>query len=62
MYTLGSPIELGRIGKYLGYFLLALGIILLPPAALAGLVDETHTPVIFTIIASIILSAGFILY
>ncbi len=62
MYELVSPIEPGRIGKYFGYFLMALGIILLPPAAFAGLVHETHAAVIFTIIAGIMLCAGFILY
>ena len=62
MYTLVSPIEPGRIGKYLGYFLMALGIILLPPAAFAGLIHENRAAVIFTIVAGIILCAGFILY
>ncbi|MCK9590400.1 MAG: TrkH family potassium uptake protein [Methanoregula sp.] len=62
MYELVSPIELGRIGKYFGYFLMALGIILLPPAAFAGLLHETHAAVIFTIVAGIMLCAGFILY
>jgi len=62
MYELVSPVELGRIGKYFGYFLMALGIILLPPAAFAGLIHETHAAVIFTIVAGIMLCAGFILY
>jgi len=62
MYELVSPVKLGRIGKYLGYFLMALGVILLPPAAFAGLIHETRAAVIFTLVAGSILCAGFILY
>jgi trk system potassium uptake protein TrkH len=62
MYELVSPIEVGRIGKYFGYFLMALGIILLPPAAFAAFVHETYAAVIFTGVAGSTLGAGFILY
>lgn len=62
MYELVFPVEPGRIGKYFGYFLMALGIILLPPAAFAGLIHEIRAAVIFTIVAGIMLLAGFILY
>ena len=62
MYELVSPVDPGRIGKYFGYFLMALGIILLPPAAFAAFVHETHAAVIFTSVAGIILGAGFILH
>lgn len=62
MYELVSPVDPGRIGKYFGYFLMALGIILLPPAAFAAFVHETHAAVIFTSVAGSILCAGFILY
>lgn len=41
---------------------MALGIILLPPAALAVLVHETTAAVIFSIVAAIVLCAGFVLY
>jgi trk system potassium uptake protein TrkH len=62
MYELVSPVRLGRIGKYFGFFLMALGIILLPPAAFAGLIHETRAAVIFTVVAGSILCAGLILY
>ncbi len=62
MYELVSPIEPGRIGRYFGYFLMVLGLILLPPAAFAGIVHETQAAVIFTSVAGFILCAGFILY
>jgi trk system potassium uptake protein TrkH len=62
MYELVSPVKLGRIGKYFGYFLMALGIILLPPAAFAGLIHETRAAVIFTVVAGSILCAGVVLY
>jgi len=62
MYELVSPVDPWRIGKYFGYFLMALGIILLPPAAFAAFVHETRAAVIFTSVAGSILCAGFILY
>jgi trk system potassium uptake protein TrkH len=62
MYELVSPVDPGRIGKYFGYFLMALGVILLPPAAFAVLVHENHSAVVFAGVAGLILCAGFILF